>query len=99
MLSHLRSITLVIAALYLMPAMAHDSHTHEAPWQACEQKKKAQQCSYNNGAGDLFKGTCQSFKKHLMCVRNQPIVYAKELAEDAKQKIHDKALAKHKQPH
>ena len=56
---------------------AHDSHTHEAPWQACETKQVASQCSYTNGAGDLYKGTCQTFQEALMCVRNKPIEYAK----------------------
>ncbi|MBU2869654.1 hypothetical protein [Colwellia sp. E2M01] len=58
-------------------AFAHDSHTHSAPWQACETKNKAAQCSYENGNGDLFRGSCQVFSESLMCVRNQPIVYAK----------------------
>jgi hypothetical protein len=94
MLTNIRLLTLAIAALYLMPAMAHDSHVHKAPWQACEQKQKSQQCSYHNGAGDLFKGTCQLFSKVLMCARNQPIIYADKLAKQAKQKIIDKASHK-----
>lgn len=57
-------------------ANAHDSHTHSAPWQACESKQKSAQCSYTNGENDLFKGSCQLFSETLMCVRNQPIIHA-----------------------
>ena len=87
-------LIIVLSALLFNVSVvnAHDSHTHKAPWQACEQKQKAQQCSYNNGVGDLFIGTCQSFQKQLTCVRNKPIIYASELAKNAKQKIKSKAV-------
>ncbi|TYK65113.1 hypothetical protein [Colwellia echini] len=72
---------LAVISLFLLSSLftvsAHDSHTHSAPWQACETKAKAEQCSYTNGAGDLFKGSCQLFSESLMCVRNEPIIYAK----------------------
>ena len=64
-------------------ANAHYSHTHTAPWQACENMHKTEQCSYTNGDGDLFKGTCQLFDEVLMCVRNQPIIHVEDLAKDA----------------
>jgi hypothetical protein len=67
-------------------ASAHDSHTHTAPWEACEEKKKSEQCSFTNGDGDLFKGSCQLFSEALMCVRNQPIIHAEDLAEEVKKK-------------
>jgi hypothetical protein len=70
-------------------ASAHDSHTHSAPWQACESKQKSAQCSYTNGENDLFKGSCQMFSETLMCVRNQPIIHA-----DAQVKKADKLAEK-----
>lgn len=88
---NLKKYSCIVMVLFsIFSVNAHDSHTHEAPWQACEQKQKSQQCSYNNGAGDLFKGTCQLFSKVLKCVRNEPIISANELAKQAKQKIIDK---------
>ena len=57
-------------------ADAHDGHVHKAPWQACETKQLSNACSYENGNGDLFRGSCQLFTGTLMCVRNQPIVKA-----------------------
>ncbi|MBU2919070.1 hypothetical protein KO505_14050 [Psychrosphaera sp. F3M07] len=86
------AIVLIALLSNISVVNAHDSHTHKAPWQACEQKQKAQQCAYHNGVGDLFIGTCQSFKQQLTCVRNKPIVYASELATKAKQKIKSKAV-------
>lgn len=66
---------------------AHDSHTHAAPWQACEEKNKSSQCSYTNGENDLFKGTCQLFSDTLMCVRNQPIIRAKKPTKSIQKNI------------
>ena len=54
---------------------AHEM-VYEAPWEACEEAVRSDQCAYQNGDGDLFRGTCQSFNEALMCVRNQPIIYA-----------------------
>lgn len=68
-------------------ANAHDSHTHSAPWQACESKQKSAQCSYSNGENDLFKGSCQLFSETLMCVRNQPIIHADAQAKSAKKLV------------
>jgi len=72
----LRLTTIMMSLVLLAPAIAHDSHTHKAPWKACSAKKKEDLCTYKNGQDDLFKGTCQSFRQQLMCVRNQPIIYA-----------------------
>ncbi|AWB58691.1 hypothetical protein [Colwellia sp. Arc7-D] len=83
---------IIAASLMLLSsfvASAHDSHTHSAPWQACESKQKSAQCSYTNGENDLFKGSCQMFSETLMCVRNQPIIHA-----DAQGKKSDKLADK-----
>lgn len=60
---------------------AHDSHSHSAPWLACEDKQKSEKCSYSNGSGDVFKGSCQAFSESLMCVRNEPIIHAEQLVK------------------
>jgi hypothetical protein len=78
------TVVLIMMCSSILSANAHDSHTHKAPWKACEVKTKMDQCSYTNGEGDLFKGTCQLFSKVLMCVRNQPIIHVKELAKKSK---------------
>ena len=83
---HLCISLFIITLCNIKLANAHDSHTHTAPWQACENIQKTEQCSYTNGDGDLFKGTCQLFNKVLMCVRNQPIIYVEDLAKKAKSK-------------
>jgi hypothetical protein len=62
---------------------AHQGQTHKAPWQSCEGAQKEDKCSYTNHSGDLYKGSCQLFSEALMCVRNEPIIYAnKPSAED-----------------
>ena len=81
-------VTMVLTTLFssVFSVSAHDSHTHTAPWEACEEKNKSEQCSYTNGDGDLFRGSCQLFSESLMCVRNQPIISAEDLAKEVKTK-------------
>tara|TARA_R110000744_G_scaffold35132_1_gene81588 strand:+ start:13125 stop:13409 length:285 start_codon:yes stop_codon:yes gene_type:complete len=76
-------VTVTCIASLAFTASAHDSHTHSAPWQACENKQKTAQCSFTNGDEDLFKGSCQMFSETLMCVRNQPIIHADALGKQA----------------
>lgn len=86
---NLNSLGIALATFTLFgsfAANAHDSHTHSAPWQACENKKKLAQCSFTNGDGDIFKGSCQVFSETLMCVRNQPIIHADALEKKGKVK-------------
>lgn len=97
-IKNLVAVVLTIVFSSVFTVSAHDSHTHTAPWKACEEKKKSEQCSYTNGDEDLFKGSCQLFSESLMCVRNQPIIYAEELAKDVKKKhmvkdTHDLSLS------
>ena len=86
---NINNLVYVILTTVLLSTVvsAHDSHTHKAPWQACEEKQKSDQCSFTNGDDDLFKGTCQSFKKTLMCVRNQPIIHAEDLVKKTKEQL------------
>lgn len=83
---NLVAIVLTTVFLSVFTVSAHDSHTHTAPWQACEEKNKSEQCSYTNGDDDLFKGSCQLFNEVLRCVRNQPIIHAEELTKEVKKK-------------
>ncbi|QDE31892.1 hypothetical protein [Shewanella polaris] len=62
-----------------LPALAHEEHVFKAPWNACADAVKTQQCAYTNVNGDLFKGTCRVFSEALMCVRNQPIITAENV--------------------
>jgi hypothetical protein len=70
---------LVTLCLSCLPALAHEEHVFKAPWNACADAVKTQQCSYTNVNGDLLKGTCRVFNEALMCVRNQPIIAAENV--------------------
>jgi len=83
-INHLVTVVLTTVLSSIMTVSAHDSHNHKAPWQACEEKKKLERCSYTNGDDDLFKGSCQLFSEVLMCVRNQPIIHAEDVAKKGK---------------
>lgn len=73
---------------------AHDSHSHSAPWEVCENQKVDDSCEYTNGEMDLFKGTCQVFNTALMCVRNQPIVHAESSTKSAEKNINESTATK-----
>lgn len=90
--------SLLIALLSVsIISFAHDM-VHEAPWSACEEAARSDQCSYSNDNGDLYQGTCQSFNDALMCVRNKPIVYANTMAL-ANEKQHNQSARGHDESH
>lgn len=95
---NLLMIMTLVMFLSISLANAHDSHSHQAPWQACADKQKSQDCSYKNGAGDLFKGSCQLFSEALLCVRNKPIIYAIKPVEMTKNKDTQENVTAHSHP-
>lgn len=82
-----RALVLILFSACSLTVNAHDL-IHEAPWNACESAQKSQECAYTNGEGDLYRGTCQLFSEALMCVRNQPILYAERLLDDSNSAKH-----------
>lgn len=72
----------VLVFLSINNAYAHDID-HSAPWDACEDLEKSAQCAYVVDEKDLYRGTCQIFQEHLMCIRNQPIVSVEGEHNDA----------------
>ncbi|GGP99557.1 hypothetical protein [Shewanella ulleungensis] len=80
---HFKLLTMAVVLLTLtstcLSAFAHEEHVFKAPWDACADAIKTQQCAYTNAHGDLFKGTCRVFNEALMCVRNQPIITAEKV--------------------
>ncbi|WP_426359847.1 hypothetical protein ACPUVO_06375 [Pseudocolwellia sp. HL-MZ19] len=88
------AFTFFVLLAGISSANAHDSHTHQAPWQACADKQIKEACSYTNGDEDLFKGSCQLFNEALMCVRNEPIIHVKALAKAAEKEAKQTAESK-----
>lgn len=54
-------------------AGAHDSHTDDAMFRACDGKQLGTECSFENAHHDVFRGSCRSMSDTLVCVRNRPI--------------------------
>lgn len=63
----------ILITLAATIASAHDGHLNDAPWAACNKQKIGALCAYTNASGDVYRGTCRSMNKHLICVRNKPI--------------------------
>lgn len=57
---------------------AHEGHSNKIPWEVCNKKQKDEICSYEDTKHNLYIGTCQLFIDTLMCVRNKPIIKAKD---------------------
>ena len=55
---------------------AHQGHTSDAPWVACESLSLDEPCSFEDTEHAVYRGTCQLMSDTLMCVRNRPIEYA-----------------------
>lgn len=85
-----RTLTILLLTTLHTSIFAHEGHGSKAPWDACQDKALQNQCSFTNGHGDLYQGTCQAFSYALMCVRNVPIIKAADLKKIAP----DKAVIK-----
>ena len=72
----MHGVILVLASSALL-SHAHQGSHDDVPIVACKEKKLTNLCEYNNHAGDIYRGTCRSFSGTLMCVRNKPIIKAK----------------------
>lgn len=72
----IQCVIFVVGNLALQ-SQAHQGSHDDAPIVACKEKKLTNQCEYNNHTGDIYRGTCRSFSDTLTCVRNKPIIKAK----------------------
>jgi hypothetical protein len=55
-------------------AWAHEGGLgNEVMWRACDGRQIDDACSFESVDHDVFRGTCQSMSKALVCVRNEPI--------------------------
>ena len=61
-------------------AAAHEGHTDDVAWRACDQHGLGDACAYTDHARATYRGTCRSMSGELLCVRNRPI----ERPEDAR---------------
>lgn len=66
-------LALLFVALCGTSAWAHQGHGEHRMWQVCEAAELGSICSFENAAGDTYRGTCRSISGHLACVRNRPI--------------------------
>lgn len=70
------------AALLLVLGLCHSAQAHEGGlgnevmWKACNAHRVNDRCAFENPHHDVYRGTCQSISRALVCVRNQPIDYA-----------------------
>jgi hypothetical protein len=58
---------------------AHDGHHISKAWEACEEKKLSDACSYTLQQNKQYNGTCRAVAEALICVRNQPIEKLKDI--------------------
>ncbi|MGJ8668788.1 MAG: hypothetical protein ACSHXK_04790 [Oceanococcus sp.] len=63
----------ILTVLSVSAANAH-GNSNMAPWEACKAQERGAACSFQDGHGDEYRGSCQLFSDALMCVRNQPII-------------------------
>lgn len=76
----MKPLVTTIVLLYSTHALAHQGHTDEAAWKACEGEQVGATCSYDRGEY-VATGTCQTIEDHLMCVRNRPLTKRTDDAE------------------
>ncbi len=69
-------VVLLLSTGWSGNAAAHAGHTDRAPWEACDDHKLGDSCSWENDTHDQHLGTCREIGGDQMCVRNRPIVRA-----------------------
>ncbi len=63
----------VLVALCSSLAFAHEGHFTNVAWAACAQASLGQACSFEDGAQNLYRGSCRSMSGALVCVRHRPL--------------------------
>lgn len=63
----------VLVALCSSLAFAHEGHFTNVAWAACAQESLGDACSFEDGAQNLYRGSCRSMSGALVCVRNRPL--------------------------
>jgi hypothetical protein len=69
-------VVLLLATLTSTAAAHEGGIGNEVMWRACDSKQVNDQCSFQNHAHDIFRGSCQTMVDNMVCVRNQPIEHA-----------------------
>jgi hypothetical protein len=69
-------VVLLLATGWSGQAAAHAGHTDRAPWDACDDHKLGDVCSWENDAHDQHIGSCREIGGDQMCVRNRPVIKA-----------------------
>ena len=71
-------------------ANAHGGNLSEPALQACEDKKRSQECKYEGHHDDLYIGTCQYVSEDiLICVRNKPIQHLNPNSVNSRDPSHE----------
>ena len=72
----MRLLQAAAVALLIAPSLevsAHQGHSSNAAWAACEGVELGETCSFEDPAHAVYRGTCRRISGALVCVRNQPI--------------------------
>jgi hypothetical protein len=68
-----RAAALALALGLAPAALAHEGHLTNVAWEACEGAALGAECVFEDGAQQLYRGSCRSMSGALMCVRNKPL--------------------------
>jgi hypothetical protein len=54
-------------------AFAHEGHLTNVAWEACQSAALGAECVFEDGARQLYRGSCRAMSGALVCVRNKPV--------------------------
>ena len=75
-----------LIASYSKPVQAHKGSPNTGAYKACAELSLGQACEWSDSHEARYLGSCRKVTSSLICVRNKPIVYAKDHQKKEQQK-------------
>lgn len=82
---HLIVLSLLIGVVFVVPVHSHQGSSTNEPRLVCAEKSLGDACEWRDGHEALYIGSCRKVSSSLLCVRNKPIVYPKDMKHE---KVH-----------
>ena len=79
---HTLILSVLVGAVLSAPTHAHQGSSTAEPRLVCAEKKLGDACEWKDGHDALYIGSCRQVSTSLLCVRNKPIVYPENTANE-----------------
>lgn len=75
-------LSILFTVIFSELTHAHQGAKTTEPRIVCAEKKLGDSCEWKNAHNALYIGTCRKVSTSLLCVRNKPIIYPKDMSHE-----------------